>query len=328
VALAVLLGLTSSACQGPNPAFQLRGDGPAERAPAVDGQAGRDDRPPAPDGGGFIEAGADAHAGDLASTMDGVGTDGPLADAPVDARITDGSLPPDLVDAPTPTVDVAPPDVTADLPPDAGVLACPDDSDLVLCLRFENQAVDESRSRLPMTVSGLSFEVGPDGQAGRFASQTRVLVQPSSLLDVSGLTLEARINPRLLPTTATRMGIVDYTREYDFFLHPNGELSCVVVTSSGVQTLRVTALVQAQVWQSVACTFDGSRLAVWRNGVQLGMKTINPLAQSASTDSLVIGGNFAASSPDPFDGAMDNVRVWKRARSPSELCAGATPPCP
>ncbi len=201
---------------------------------------------------------------------------------------------------------------------------CPADPDLAVCLRFEGSVVNEARATLPIAARGVGFTGGPSGQAGRFDATTRVELGPSPALDTTtGLTVEAWVNPRVLPTGNARMGLVDYTREYALFLHPGGEVDCVVVTANGITNLRRRAGVGAGTWSALACVADDQRLALYRNGIELGSTNIARLSPSGDTDTMVIGGNFSEREPDPLDGQLDNVRIWRRARSAAELCSGS-----
>ena len=45
-----------------------------------------------------------------------------------------------------------------------------------------------------------------------------------------------------------------------------------------------------------------------------------------TTEPFLVGSNFPTSAnpeTDPFLGHVDNVRIWRRLRTPEELCRGA-----
>jgi hypothetical protein len=237
----------------------------------------------------------------------------------------DSAAPPVDLAAPP---DAAPPDAAPDVAPDmAPANSCVGDPAAVLCLRFEGQVADQSPNKLALTPQAVSFENGPDGLAATLTKQSRIEVRPSSALDVSAVTIEAWIKPRALPSSSVRMGIIDYTREYAFFVLPGGDLECTAVTSSGPITLAYKAAVRAGVWTAIGCVASGGRLGIWVGGHERASKSIGALKPSGTTDTLVVGGNYGSSNPDPFDGSIDNVRVWRAGRTGAELCAAAGSLC-
>ena len=301
--------LLALACTGTNPAFVEPADG-AAAPPRMDARYG--------DVASAFEGGIS----DAPVTMDG---EPPISDAPVDppgSGATDAG-----VDSPLAEGDASDASASDGAPDTGSATGCSADPTLILCLDFEGQASDQSPNRLVMTASNLQFEPGIDGQAGLFSPDSRVEVRPNPLLDADAVTIEAWIRPNVLPTGSARMGIVDYTREYALFLHPNGDIDCIAVTDDGSVTLRFAAGVQAGLWSSVGCRMNGGSLGVLVNGEERSSRSIDGLDPSGSTDTLVVGGNFSASNPDPFEGAIDNVRIWRTFRSSVEICAGAGPLC-
>jgi hypothetical protein len=69
-------------------------------------------------------------------------------------------------------------------------------------------------------------------------------------------------------------------------------------------------------WMHIAATFDGSTMRLYVNGVLEGTLA-GPAAVGSNALALGIG-----AQPDgvsPLQGALDEVRVWSRALSPSEI---------
>ncbi len=70
-------------------------------------------------------------------------------------------------------------------------------------------------------------------------------------------------------------------------------------------------------WQHVAATFDGKRVVIYRNGVNVGEGTHDgPLPGNSSA--LEIGGNVSHSLRH-FDGLLDDARMYNRALSSTEI---------
>jgi hypothetical protein len=289
--------LLALCCTRPNPAYQL------EKAPP--------DEPSTPDAEATRPIARD------------VGTrPADTADLDVSATATDAASTVDVATAPD-AADVA----RASEPDAAPPSSCAGDPAAVLCLGFEGQVADQSPNHLSLTPQGVTYEAGLDGMAAKLTKQSRIEVRPSSTLDLGAVTIEAWIKPRVLPTGTARLGIIDYTREYAFFVMPSGDLACTAVTSSGPITLTYKAAVRTGVWTAVGCVAAGGRLGIWVGGHERAGKSIDALKPTGSTDTMVVGGNYGSSNPDPFDGSIDNVRVWRAGRTGTELCAAAGSLC-
>jgi hypothetical protein len=236
----------------------------------------------------------------------------------------------DQGDGPAPLADSGPPrDVAPDRPGDAGgpdrgpdmleppgSMPCPaDDPSLMLCLRFENNLVDDSAPAATVTASGVSYEPGPTDQAVRLTDSSLVRADPGwgGNLDLE-FTLEAWIRPERLPLDVQRFGIFDEETHFALFLLPDGGIRC---SSSGAAVVAPNA-VTAGLWAAVSCTASNNALVLWVDGVKQGEAQMDGNA-NGSTFVLGIGGNLP--SGDAFEGLIDNVRVWARARTPEEVCA-------
>jgi hypothetical protein len=316
--LAALLALAACNTTARNPAFQ----DPAAPGNSDAATSGTPDTPP----------GAEPSAGAEAATADGaVPLPAPTGDA--GAPASDGPPGPGSADtAPLPSDASDQPELGAQNP-DAGAEApiiasiCPADPDLVLCLRFEKNLLDESpHHHTAKTVSGVSYVEAPspsDGEVGVFASASRVQFPYHAAMDVANLTIEATVLPRQLPTGNARMGLLDYTREYSLFLYPGGKLRCIVVLANEIKEIEsATGFVAAGVSSHVACTVSDKTIGLWKDGVQVANVSISSQLKTGSgADTMVVGGNFSSDAPDPFDGQLDNLRIWRNART-GTACAG------
>ena len=195
----------------------------------------------------------------------------------------------------------------------------PTDGTLIACYELEGNARDGSANRLDATTSGVTFGAGRIGLAAQVDASSILGIAESSLLDPSAITMEAWIHPTQLPSAGTRAGIIDNNGQYGFFLHPGGDLQCV--------GLQATANVQAGTWTHVACTYDGTT-RIYAGGVLVGMTAGGGGALgTGGTTGISIGGDNPAGSP--LVGAIDQLRIFKIARTASEICAAAgTSPCP
>jgi len=235
----------------------------------------------------------------------------PIADAAVDAPVTavDGGEPPD---APPP-----PPPRYCD----------PGNADLVACYRFEtsehaNQPFDESRYGNHGTARAAGYRVGHAGTGRAIVTgdDTDVRIPDSPSLDVSAaLTIEFWLFPDQMPAAGSRAGLVDSDQQFGVFLAPGGEVRCLV---AGHQIRALT--VPLARWSHVACTYDGATVSLYQDG-ELGatLAGTGPINASGTAD-VTLGQN--SPSGEHLQGAIDDLRIWRVARSAAQICAaGCTP---
>jgi|GEM_PF-7086738 len=210
--------------------------------------------------------------------------------------------------------------------PDAAVVnaTCVADPSLLLCFDFENNTTkDLSSSALTVNTSSLGYEAGPSGVALRSSASTRIANANTTTLGVNAVTIQAWINPARLPSSGARFGILDYQPQYSLFVLPNGSLTCAC---DGTRSLTSSPVIQLGVWQSVACTMDDAAFTIWVDGVAVAKIIPNggfcaPGVPASGLSILGNNPNADNSNPEQFEGSADNVRVWRRIRTPSELCS-------
>jgi hypothetical protein len=270
------------------------------------------------------QAAGDASQGDTGAdgaTPDAL-PDAGAADSPVDASEADSEpdvppdVPPDV--ALTDAVDDGPADAVDE--PEASVVVFCDASDpyLAACYRFDdagNLGLDESQYGNHALASGVSAVAGVSGTALAHGATSVVKVADSASLDVAALTIEAWIQPSALP--ANRAGLFDNDGQYGFFLQSTGQVRC----SAAAIPLTSTPTVAVGTWTHVAFTYDGATLAIYINGQQTDAIPATATMTTSSTTGSCIGAN--SPSGDAFLGAIDQLRVWRRARTAQEICAAA-----
>lgn len=222
----------------------------------------------------------------------------------------------------TATTDAA--EVVSDATPDSALAPFCDaaDSSLVACYELEGNGDDGSANMLHAQVASVEFAPGHRGMAMQFGPASAADVADSAALDVTAITLEAWINPRQLPSTGQRMGILDANGQYGLFLHESGELRCSASAAS-----QVLANIAVDTWTHVACTYEPPMVRIYVNGVGFPSVT-NGGALSMGVNGLSIAADNPPGSGSRLIGLIDDVRLWSRARSSDEICvdAGACPP--
>jgi hypothetical protein len=239
-------------------------------------------------------------AGELSGTC--VGEEPQPPDAPEAADARPDAMP-GAPDAPIDAMQVAP-------------FCDPADTTLRLCLAFEGNATDGSSFANNPATASLTFVTGQVEMGVQLTAQSRIDVPEVASLDNAHLTMEAWINPSQIPATG-RVGIADDNGEWGFFLQPGGILRC-----TPAPTVSTVGVITQNTWTHVACTHDGTTLAIWVNG--------SLAASIAAGGNIGTGGtngtSIAGDNPPPNDrflGVMDQVRVFSEARSPAQICAAA-----
>ncbi len=161
-------------------------------------------------------------------------------------------------------------------------------------------------------------------------ANTNVAVPNSTLLNLTtGMTLEAWVNPaQLVPTGSWVDMIAEYGDNYwtpAYILGAEGSGPHVMADISGnYMSLAGAGPLAPHTWVHLATTYDGAALQLFVNGVQVGSQPASgPIA--AGTQPLYIGcdPNWSNYRP-PVNGMMDDVRIYNRALSQSEIVSDMT----
>jgi hypothetical protein len=183
------------------------------------------------------------------------------------------------------------------------------------------------------TVIGATWTTGKYGGALSFDGTSSVVRVPDSAsLDLtSAMTLSAWVNP-----TATQSGWrTGMQKETDaWFLNASNDTGALRPSggaTTGGTTRWITGTTPNPVgtWTHLALTYDGTALTLYVNGVQAATTPASGAAATTASP-LWIGGN----SPygEYFNGRLDDVRVYNRALTPTEITndmatpVGGTPP--
>jgi hypothetical protein len=239
------------------------------------------------------------------------------ASPPIDAE--DAVALSDATDTP---IDVAP-----DVPPPPP--SCdPTDVDLVACYRFEpgaTQPHDESGYHNDGTSTGVGSLAGISGRAASFdglTSYDHVADSPSLDLPSGQITMETWFLMRTAPRTA-RSGLLDEDGQYGMFLLATNQLRCamapgIVDTPPGTVTLGV--------WTHAACTYDGALIKVFLDGALAAEAAAAGTISPAGVNGLSLGMN--SPSGDVLDGALDDLRIFRVARTDAQIALDAKKPIP
>ena len=198
---------------------------------------------------------------------------------------------------------------------------CPSNPDLRACIRFDTDVsgtyADESGNANTVTHSGGAQIDGISDQAIDGTPGSHYEIADSASLDLTtAMTLEAWLRVDSLPTSG-RVGILDNDGQYALFLYSGTGLRCST-TIDALPHIPVTT----GAWFHVACTWDGTTLTMYLDGVQVASMASSGTIDTSNTNPI----SLLNSSPlwdEPADAAMDNLRIWHTARTQAQICADA-----
>jgi hypothetical protein len=222
----------------------------------------------------------------------------------------------DPIDAPTST---DAPDSAIDSPPPAPFCDAANEPTLVGCWEFEGNTNDASGDGNNATAMNTMFGTGKVGMGLVMNATSVVTVLDSASLSPPAVSVEAFVNVPALPPGGARMGIFDNDGSYGMFI-TTGVACGMSVPLTGPQ-------IPVNTWTHVACTYDGATVRVFIDGAQAASATGGTPLTAGNTNGGVIGGN--SPSGDPLVGTIDQLRVWREARTPQQVCAASGAPlCP
>lgn len=224
-----------------------------------------------------------------------------------------------IFDATPPPADVV---VSADgFPQDAEsvgglmVQGCdPANADLLLCLRFEGNLADQSGQT--HALQGLAqFAEGANGRALDLGASQALASAESAGFVVPRFAVEAWVQAEAAPAQGPAL-LFEASDVVSLWLEPGGSIVCQLGGGLGSKVEAPWPTTGA-LWKALACTYDGTELAILVNGLVAGSRNVGawtPQARAAQVK-LVEGSGFS-----PWQrGHLDNVRFWRRRLSPQQL---------
>ncbi|OGI25653.1 MAG: hypothetical protein A3J76_01600 [Candidatus Moranbacteria bacterium RBG_13_45_13] len=170
--------------------------------------------------------------------------------------------------------------------------------------------------------TGTLWSDGKYGSAGNFNPSNSNYVGindpgSSSPLYAKTVTTEAWIN--LSPSASGFGGIVRSLR-YGMYSHGGDDNFVCYVNIDGTEVAETYygILTPTNTWTHVACTYDGSYIRLYYNGIlkQSWAHTGNGYSTSGS---LILGSNSEIGSYEVFEGKLDDVRIYNYARTPKQV---------
>ena len=140
------------------------------------------------------------------------------------------------------------------------------------------------------------------------------------------LTLESWIKVNALSMACTILCYVDPDNDtpYGMYLDPQGRLYAQL---GGVQTAGIPAdqTVPRGVWTHVAAVYDGKKMRLYQDGVEVGSLAKNGGIDTNPDVPVWIGDNPPDAGSRPFYGTIDDVQIFDRALEPADVAELAKP---
>ena len=176
------------------------------------------------------------------------------------------------------------------------------------------------------TISGITDRKGQSDKAYTFnGTSDNISITHNAVFNVSSITVSAWIKPTTLTGSSTIIG-KKYSgggaRTWELMYDLNGKLYWFISTDSQTILLdEAASATQAIVtgnWYYVVGTYSGGVSFLYINGVQVGTDTGGGTLDTNTLD-ILIAKNY--STPDYSDGVIDDVRIYNRALSATEVLA-------
>ncbi len=197
---------------------------------------------------------------------------------------------------------------------------------LVAYYPFNENANDESGNGNDGTVNGATLTADRNGNAGRaysFNGQNSYITVPhdSSLISTDEITLSAWIKSSDM--TKNDQDIISKTESGSFSLALNetdgiteSKLAFLLYVNNDYQFVYSSAHVNNQ-WYHVVGIYDATEMKIYVDGTLEGTLPISGPIKN-NTSPLILG-NESGQLNEPFDGTIDDIRIYNRALSESEI---------
>jgi PKD repeat protein len=167
------------------------------------------------------------------------------------------------------------------------------------------------------TISGATWGAGRYGSALNFnGTSSMVTIPDSASLDLTGaMTLEAWVNPSAVGGWRD----IIYKGAIDKYLLLGSTPAASAPGTGGTfngPVLAGSSPLAVNTWSHLAATYDRTTLRLFVNGVQVASRNVTA-AIEVSTGALTIGGD--TDYGQFWQGAIDNIRIYNRALSATEI---------
>jgi hypothetical protein len=158
------------------------------------------------------------------------------------------------------------------------------------------------------------------------------ILDANSLDLTTGMTIEAWVNPTNVTGYKTVISKDNGTNNQSYTLSANNNTSGAanqrpntrIRSGSTTTTITGTTKLILNTWAHLACTYDGTTLRYYQNGVQVATVAVTA-SMTVTANPLRIGGTTALAA-QYFAGLIDEVRIYNRALTAVEIQADMITP--
>jgi len=213
--------------------------------------------------------------------------------------------------------------------------------------RAEENANDSAGTNHGVLNDGVTFQDGEIGRAFQFSGTNQFVVVSNSpaLNPTNSISIEAWVYPTQLPTLeeitmdiATKDGETS-SRQYVLTLDGHQVFSGHIGVPAGLQQIYGATPVHSNQWYHVVETYNGTNLVLYVNGTLDGSMPVSGPIITTTQPFRIGGGSPPGTPPYYFKGKIDEVSLYNRALSMSEVaslysagsagkCTNSTPPPP
>ncbi len=181
---------------------------------------------------------------------------------------------------------------------------------------FDSSGNSNNLRACPNSTGPTGGSLGKFGNGVALSSQYMEIDAPSSTLNLTGpMTISLWIKSTGAQTDYSRFVDKDYTTGYAFGIGGGSGRDLAFTLSNNV-VIDTAEVLTDNVWQQVTVTYDGKDAVMYLNGVSVGS---GAFAGPITGNSTNIGIGASHTGSWPFSGSLDDIRIYNRGLSASEV---------
>lgn len=196
-----------------------------------------------------------------------------------------------------------------------------------LCIDFEGDPLISDAFGASTQASNVMSTTRDVEKAAHWMGMSWMYVENTPRLDhADAYTIEMWTKPMRLPPKMgdQQVGLFEAKYQYEMNLEWDGAIECRFydVTHTNDDNADSEIRIGTGTWHHVACTYDRSELRVYVDGKLTGCRSSTKAVSTIDTAGAAIGANlnYGPMFVNRFDGDLDNVHLYNRALSATEIC--------
>jgi hypothetical protein len=154
--------------------------------------------------------------------------------------------------------------------------------------------------------TGKYNSAGSFGSAPNFTTATSTSTYPYSVIVNNSASWGGWFKPT---SSVNSQGLMDKDNTFRLYTNSSGHAICSIYNNGAYDdATSVTAPLSLNAWNHLVCTYDGTNIKTYVNGV-LKNTTANTDGISVATSTLRVG-QISGGSPNQFTGLADDIKIW------------------